>query len=154
MKLARLAWLAGPLFGSLLLAQQQPDLSGNWQLNAAKSQVNAQDQNVTLSIQDDSPKIQFKRVVQGAGGHSVVSTFTCQIGGQQCDFDEGGHKAKVSLWYDGPALVILKTDGPKSDSVTQWQLSLSSDGKTMNVTLTHIVPNENPEKLVFSKAGS
>ncbi|MGH9610303.1 MAG: hypothetical protein ACRD34_11590 [Bryobacteraceae bacterium] len=154
MKLARLAWLAGPLFGSLLLAQQPPDLSGNWQLNAAKSQANVQDQSVTLSIQDHSPKIQFKRVVQGAGGHSVVSAFTCQIGGQQCDFDEGGHKAKVSLWYDGPALVILKTDGPKNDSVTQWQLSLSSDGKSMNVTLTHIVPNENPEKLVFSKAGS
>jgi hypothetical protein len=154
MRLSRLAWLAGPLFGSLLLAQQQPDLSGNWQLNAAKSQTNAQDQNVTLTIQEDSPKIQFKRVVQEAGGRSVVSQFTCQIGGQQCDFDQGGHKAKVSLWYDGPALVILKTDGPKDDSVTQWRLALSPDGKSMSVTLTHIVPNENPEKLVFDKATS
>jgi hypothetical protein len=154
MRLFRLAWLAGPLFGSLLLAQQQPDLSGHWQLNAAKSQTNASNQSVTLTIQEDSPKIQFKRVVQEAGGQSVVSQFTCQIGGQQCDFDQGGHKAKVSLWYDGPALVILKTDGPKDDSVTQWRLALSPDGKSMSVTLTHIVPNENPEKLVFEKATS
>lgn len=154
MRLSRLAWIAGPLFGSLLLAQQQPDLSGNWQLNAAKSQTNAQNQNVTIAIQEDSPKIQFKRVVQEAGGRSVVSQFTCQIGGQQCDFDEGGHKAKVSLWYDGAALVILKTDGPKDDSVTQWRLALSPDGKSMSVTLTHIVPNENAEKLVFDKATS
>ncbi|MGH9581731.1 MAG: hypothetical protein ACRD4O_02205, partial [Bryobacteraceae bacterium] len=59
--------------------------------------------------------------------------------------------AKVSLWYDGSALVILKTDGPSDDSVTQWRLALSANGKTLSVDLTHIVPQKSPEKLVFDK---
>lgn len=156
MRLSRIAWLSGALFCSLLLAQESPpDFTGTWHFDAAKSQVaDASRSGVTLTIKDDSPKIQFKRVVERSDGHTVISGFNCQIGGQQCNFDEGGHKAKVSLWYDGAALVILKTDGPKEDSVTQWRLTLSSDGKTLSVDLTHIVPSENPEKLIFDKASS
>ncbi|MGH9581800.1 MAG: hypothetical protein ACRD4O_02550, partial [Bryobacteraceae bacterium] len=104
MRLSRLVWLTGPLFCSLLLAQPAPpNFSGNWQLDAAKSQTSSQ--NVTLAIQEKASNIRFKRVVGETGGKSVVSQFTCQIGGKQCDFDEGGHKANVSLWYDGSALV-------------------------------------------------
>lgn len=97
--------------------------------------------------------MKFKRVVQESG-RSVVSQFNCKIGGEQCEFDEGAHKSKVSLWYDGKTLVILKTDGPKEDEVTQWQLTLSPDGKTLTVSMTHIVPSESPEKLEFQKASS
>jgi hypothetical protein len=152
MKFSRLAWLAGAVFASCMFAQNQPhNLSGTWQLDTAKSQANQHDEKVTLTIQDHAHTIQFKRVVQEGGGKEVISQFTCQTGGKECDFDEGGHKAKVSLWYDGAALVILKTDGPKEDSVTQWRLELSPDGKTLDVDLTHIVPEENEEKLVFNK---
>lgn len=145
--LSGLVWLAVPLFGSLLMAQDlPPDLSGTWQSKAGH--------NVTLIMKEGFTTLQFKRVVQEADGRSVVSQFNCKIGGEQCDFDEGGHKAKVTLWYDGPALVILKTDGPKQDEVTQWRLTRSSDGKTLNVNLTHIVPSESPENLVFERASS
>jgi hypothetical protein len=150
MRFSRLAWFTGPLFCSLLLAQQSLNFSGTWQLDEAKSQTSGQ-RNVTFTIEDNSPKIQFKRVVHESGGRDVVSQFDCQTGGKECEFDEAGHKAKVSLWYDGTALVILKTDGPKEDAVTQWRLALSADGKTLTVDLTHIDPSESPEKLVFDK---
>jgi hypothetical protein len=151
----RTAMLAGAMVLSpLLWAQQTPNFTGTWQLDPAKSQANVRDEAVTLTIQDNSPNIQFKRVARQAGGHESVSTFTCQTGGKECDFDENGHKAKVSLWYDGSALVILKTDGPKEDAVTQWRLELSPDGKTLSVVLTHIDPSENEEKLVFDKETS
>ncbi len=93
-------------------------------------------------------------MVRDTNGKEETSQFSCDVGGSQCDFDEAGRKAKVSLWYNGPALVILKTDGPKEDSVTQWKLDLSPDGKTLTVEFTHIEPNDKSESLVFDKKSS
>ena len=147
-----LALLAAPtLFSFLLLADDSPpNFSGTWQLDSAKSPA-ATGQSVTLTIQDSSGKITFTRVAHEKDGKEITDHFSCQTGGNQCDFDEGSHKAKVSLWYNGPALVILKTDGPKEDSVTQWKLELSPDKHTLNVEFTPIEPAEKAENLVFDK---
>ena len=147
-----LAVLAASSFPLFVMADDtaQPSLSGTWQLDAAKSQTRDAEA-ITYTIEDASGKINFSRVLQERDGKSVTSKFSCDTVGTQCEFDEGSHKAKVSLWYDGPALVILKTDGPKEDSVTQWRLELSPDGKTLKVTLTHIQPQDKPETLVFDR---
>lgn len=146
-----LAVVVAPLIPVLLCtAAPNPNFSGTWQLDASKSE-GEQGRMITLTIQDAAGKINFKRVVRQKDGKEETSQFTCDIGGNQCDFNEAGHTAKVSLWYNGSALVILKTDGPKEDSVTQWKLELSGDGKTMNVEFTHIEPNDKAENLVFDK---
>lgn len=131
----------------------QPDLSGTWQLDTTKSPPRDAE-GITYTIKDASGKIDFSRVTQERDGKNVTSKFSCDTVGTQCEFDEGNHKAKVSLWYDGPALVILKTDGPREDSVTQWRLQVSPDGKTLNVTLTHLEPSDTTETLVFDKKSS
>ena len=150
-----LALLAASSFPLFALADQTapPDLSGTWLLDAAKSQARDADA-ITYTIEDASGKINFSRVTQERDGKNVTSKFSCDTVGTQCEFDEGSHKAKVSLWYDGSALVILKTDGPKDDSVTQWRLELSPDGKTLKVTLTHLEPTDKTESLVFDKKSS
>jgi len=150
-----LAVLAASMFPVSLPAADiaQPDFSGTWQLDTAKSQA-ADANSVTYTIQDASGKIDFNRIIQERDGKSVTSKFTCDTVGTQCAFDENGHKAKVSLWYDGTALVILKTDGPREDSVTQWRLELAPDGKTLTVKLTHLEPVEKSETLVFDKKPS
>ncbi len=147
-----LALLAAPLFASPFFASDDgpPDFTGTWQLDGAKSPA-AEGSNVSLTIQDSSGKISFTRVVRGRDGKEITSRFTCQAGGGTCDFDEGGHKAKVSLWYDGTALVVLKTDGPKEDSVTQWKLQLSPDKTNLKVEFSHIEPEDKSEDLVFDK---
>ncbi len=144
--------LATCLLPSVLLSASPaaPNFTGTWQLDAAHSPAE-EGRTITYDIQDASGKINFKRVVREKDGKEVTSQFSCATGGDQCDFDEGGRKAKVSLWYNGAALMVLKTDGPKEDSVTQWKLELSPDGKTLNVELSHIEPNDKAEDLVFKK---
>ena len=129
-----------------------PNFTGTWQLDPAHNTVE-EGKTITYDIKDAAGKITFKRVVREKDGKEVTSQFTCAIGGDQCEFDDGGHKAKVSLWYNGSALMILKTEGPKEEAVTQWKLELSSDGKTLNIEYTHVdPPAEKAEDLVFKKA--
>lgn len=150
-----LALLAAPVFSSYLLAadDQPPDFSGTWQLNTSKS-PGADIQAVTLTIADDSGKINYTRVVRERDGKEITSRFTCEANGSTCTYDEGGHKAKVSVWFDGSALVVLKTDGPKEDSVTQWKLQLAPDKTTMKVEFSHIEPSDKSLNLVFDKRAS
>lgn len=65
--------------------------------------------------------------------------------------NENGHKAKVSLWYNGAALMILKTNGPKEDAMIERKLELSSDGNTLNVQFTDLDKDSKPQVLVFTK---
>lgn len=147
-----LAVLAAPFVLPVicLAAAAPPNFSGTWELDSAKT-PDAQGRTVTYTIQDASGKINFSRVVRDKDGKEITSQFTCETGGGQCDFNEGGYKAHVSLWYNGPALVILKTDGPKEDAVTQWKLQLDGDGKTLKVDLQHIDPTDKDETLIFDK---
>ena len=145
-----LAAIAAPLLMSVAFAAGPPNFGGTWQLDAAKS-PDAQGRTITYTIQNASGKINFTRVVRERDGKEVTSQFTCDTMGTQCDFDEGGHKAHVSLWFNGPALMIMKTDGPKEDAATQWKLELAPGGSTLKVDLEHIDPAEKPETLVFDK---
>lgn len=145
-----LAVLAAPVLTFSAFAASNPNFSGTWQLDAAKS-PDAQGRIMTYTIQDASGKITFTQVVHAADGKDVTSQFTCDTMGTQCDFDDGGHKAHVSLWFSGSALMIMKSDGPKEDSATQWKLELAPGGKSLNVGLEHIDPAGKPETLVFSK---
>lgn len=131
-------------------ASGPPNFSGTWQLDSEKT-PDAQGRMVTYTIQDASGKIDLTRVVRERDGKEITSKFVCETGGGQCEFDEGGHKAHVSVWYNGAALVILKTDGPKEDATTQWKLQLDPGGKTLNVDFEHIEPTDKNEKLVFEK---
>ncbi|MBV9156309.1 MAG: hypothetical protein JO097_08595 [Acidobacteriaceae bacterium] len=150
-----LAVLAAPFLPFLVLPANAgaPNFSGTWQLDAAKSQAD-QGQAITLTIQNPSGKLNFERIVRDKDGKELKSQFSCEIGGNQCDFEENGHKAKVSLWFNGPALQILKTDGPKEDAVTQWSLQLSADGNTLTVEFDHIDPTDKKQTLVFDKKGT
>ena len=141
--------LAAPL---LIYASDQPNFSGTWKLDPARSPgVNGA--TITLNIKDEAGKISYERFIKQADGKQEVVRFNCSPGGKDCDFDENGHKAKVSLWYNGPALIILKTGGPKEDATTERKLELSADGSTLKVQFTNLDLDKNskPETLVFVK---
>jgi hypothetical protein len=148
-----LSALAVSLFFSLPLAADsgKVDFSGVWELDSAKSQDGRA---ITLKIENVSNKVKVVRAVRDKDGKEVTSEFVCETGAGECEYDEAGHKAKVTLWYNGPALVILKTEGLKEDASDEWTLKLSNGTKTLTVDLEHIDPTGNPETLVFNrKAG-
>ena len=64
--------------------------------------------------------------------------------------EDGGEKAAVSVYYNGPLLVVLKTHGRKGSVVEKQRISLSGD--SLIVEIMHIEPEGKAEKLVFSKA--
>ena len=151
--LLALAMIAAPFFTVALPpanAATPTDFSGNWRLDSAQS-PEANGAVITVSIQNDGGKIKYERTVRERNGRQLTARFTCAADGSQCDLDENGHKAKVSLWYDGSALMILKTNGPKEDETTERRLELSPDGKTLTVQFTNVAGNGKPEKLVFTK---
>jgi hypothetical protein len=147
-----LAAFAIPLLFSLVLSADpaRPNFSGAWQMDSAKSQID-DGRVVTLTIESVSDKIKLVRVVREKDGKEVTSKFICGTGGGDCEFDEGDRKAKVSLWYDGNALIVLKTDGPKEDAVAQWKLELAPNADTLTIDLTHIDPESKAETIIFSK---
>ena len=147
-----LALLAAPL---LTFASDQPNFSGSWKLDPARSPgVNGA--SIMLNIKDEAGKISYERTLRQTDGKQTVARFNCSPGGSNCDFNENGHKAKVSLWYDGSALMILKTDGPKQDATTERKLELSADGNTLKVQFTNLDldKSDKSETLVFTKQTS
>lgn len=150
--LPRLAAFALPLFFLPILSADsgRPNFAGAWQMDSAKSQVD-DGRVVTLTIESVSDKIKLVRVVREKDGKEVTSKFVCATSGGDCEFDEGDRKAKVSLWYDGNALIVLKTDGPKEDAVTQWKMQLAPDPNTLTIDMTHIDPTSKAETIIFSK---
>jgi hypothetical protein len=146
---------AVPLLMPLVLSADttRADLSGTWQMDASHSHVD-DGRVVSLTIQDVGDKLKVVRIVHRSDGKDVTSQFTCPADGSTCEFDEGGHKAKVSMWYDGPALMILKSDGPKEDAVVQWKMQLAPDTNTLTLGLTYIDPESKTETVVFNKSAT
>jgi len=107
---------------------------------------------VSLTIQDVGGKLKLVRIVHQRDGKEVTSQFTCPADGSNCEFDEGDHKAKVTMWYDGPTLMILKSDGPKEDAVVQWKLEVKPGTNKLTLGLTYLDPGNKTETMVFNKA--
>jgi hypothetical protein len=141
---------AVPLF-AVAASADTPDFSGKWQIDPTQSHQ-PEDHNIALDITQNANGITFvRKYEEGGRGREVTSQFTCAPGGTSCNFDENGHKATVSLWYNGPELVILKTNGPKQDPTVEWHLMLDASGKTLTVKRENMAPDGKNEKLVFHK---
>lgn len=150
-----LAFLAAPVLSAFLAyaGGDPPNFSGSWQLDAAKSKGIGEGA-ITLTIQNAAGKIVLERVSHDKDGKELTSKFSCAPAGPDCDFDEYGNKSKVSLWYSGAALNILKTNGPKDDATTQWKVELSPDKKTLTIHVERLEPADKDQDLVFVKTAS
>ena len=145
-----LSAIAGMVLLSGSLSAQAPNFAGAWQMDAAKSQV-SDGRLVSLVIESAGNKIKVTATIRDKNGKETTSDFTCAPDGKECDFNEGGHKSKLSMWFSGDALNLAKTDGPPGDLVDMWKLETSSGGKVLTVSVEHVDPNGPKETLVFEK---
>jgi hypothetical protein len=128
----------------------KPKLDGTWELDPAKSKLEHAGGAIELNVANAGGKLQLTKTVRPADGKEAVSKFDCAPGGPDCPYDEAGHKSKVSLWFQGSDLVILKTDGTSTDEVSQWTLKLR-DPDTLEITVSHITPGGADETMVFGR---
>jgi len=89
-----------------------------------------------------------KMHVQEMNDGRVVGDFTCALSGQECEVKEDGRSKKVMLYYNGPKLVAIRVHG---DDATKQRLSVSSDGKTLQVETVPLSASQKAETLTFQR---
>jgi hypothetical protein len=126
-------------------AQDRPNLSGTWKLDASKSQLHSErTAGETWTINEGDGTI---NIAESEDGSAKKIELQCTTDGKECKVT--GEKASASFWYNGPMLVEMETKG---DHVVRYRMKLSSDGKTLTVDTTYITPQSSPDDtLVFEK---
>jgi hypothetical protein len=141
------------LVGSVLVRadEDQASISGAWKLDPARSELDQANKDLALVVEENGQTIHIKET-RGPNPKEDVSEFTCDTLGKECLMQDGGHKASVSVYYNGPLLVVLKTHGRKNSVVEKQRLSLSPAGDSLILEIIHIDPEGKAEKLVLTKA--
>ena len=63
-------------------------------------------------------------------GSGPVADYQCNLEGRDCDVKIGGHKASVSMYYNGSMLVQVETKG---DQIVKRRFSVLPTGAAMKV---------------------
>ncbi len=131
-------------------AGTHPNMSGTWQLDAAKSTSHSGVPNDMVLVIDEKDDGTI-HLTESSAATNHKADFQCTTHGQDCEVKEEGKPAKVSFWYNGPLLVETEMRGHNSESITKKRMKLSSDGATLSVEVEHLVPSGAPETLVLHK---
>jgi hypothetical protein len=140
------------LLGSMPVSADQgkPNLNGTWKLDRAHSDTDETSKDLMLLIDEQDENIHIKET-RGPREKQDVSEFTCGLG-KECKMQDGGDKAQVWVYFNGPALVVVKTNGRRDDNSSKCRFVLSPNGDSLVEEITHITPERKAEKIVFSKA--
>jgi len=121
-------------------AAGRPELTGTWQLDAARSQIaDARLKAQTWSIAQKDDSISITEAITDNGGKQRKIEIQCGTEGRECTIKEGGQPTQVTFYYDGPVLVMLE-QWHGADYVTKKRLQTSEDGKTLTVEVQHLAP--------------
>ena len=82
-------------------------------------------------------------------GSQKLAEFECDTSGRECPAKVSGHSAKISLWFNGPTLVVLETKGPE---VVKRRFAVAGTGEEMDVELIPVVSKSKAETVHFKRA--
>jgi hypothetical protein len=77
-----------------------------------------------------------------------VLDFECNTVGRECEVKDAGKPVKVSMWFNGPKLVVMETRG--SDVMKRRFHAAGED--EMELELMPLVPSGKPELLRLKRA--
>ena len=138
------------LAGACALAADRPDLTGTWHLDTEHSQVAESHKAETWSITQKPESIEIVQAFTDSGGKERKIQIHCSTMGQECKVDEAGQPTQVTMYYNGPVLVMLE-QWHGTNFVTKKRLKTSDDGKTLVVEVNHIAPPRKDENWTFLK---
>lgn len=81
-------------------------------------------------------------------GTAPVADFSCATDGHDCEVKISGHKATVSMYYNGSALVQMETKG---DVIIKRRFSVEPSGNSMKVKIIPMTGKAAPEDLEFER---
>jgi len=77
-----------------------------------------------------------------------IADFQCNTYGENCEVRIAGHKATVSLYYNGSALVQMETKG---EQIVKRRFSVLPSGNSMKVEVTPMTGRVQTEQLEFER---
>ena len=129
------------VIGPIALADDASDrakLNGTWQAQDGKSGATW-----TLEKKDNTIHI-----IQSENGQKVLE-FDCDTNGKECEVTDNGHKAKVSMYYNGPKLVALESRGTE---IVRRRFTVAAEKDTLEVELIPVAPAGKAETSQFRRA--
>jgi hypothetical protein len=88
------------------------------------------------------------KIDQMKGGEKLAE-FECNTMGRECEMKEGGKKASVSMWFNGPKLVQLETKGSE---IVRRRFQINPKGDAMDVEITPVSQGGKAETLHLTRA--
>lgn len=119
---------------SFALAADKPNFSGEWKLNAAKSNFGPLPAPATFTrkVTHADPSITIEDTQTGTAAGDQHDTHTYTIDGKEISYQANGADVKAGLTWDGDALLInAKASVQGMDILIKDKIALSDDGKTM-----------------------
>ncbi|HEY1754647.1 MAG TPA: hypothetical protein VGG72_04580 [Bryobacteraceae bacterium] len=128
----------GASLGSIAFADDSTDrakLAGTWESNGAVKAV------WILESQGDGFHI------TNSQGDKKVVEFVCSLG-KECEVKDAGRKVKVTLFFNGPKLVVLETRG---DEVVKKRFGAVETGDTLELEVIPVAPDGKTETVHFKR---
>lgn len=123
----------------LALAQDKPNFSGEWKMNAEKSDYGTvpKPEKMTRKIEHVEPNLRIVSTQSGPRGETSAE-LKLTIDGKERVNKLGNVEVKTTIGWDGTVLCIdSKRPFQTGELVTQERWTLAGDGKTLTIR-THI----------------
>jgi len=87
--------------------------------------------------------------IKSSVGSGAEAVYTCKADGQQCTIKIGGRKATVSMWFNGPKLVQMETQG---STIVKRRFAVQASGDTMELEIMPMSPSGKTETIQYKRA--
>ncbi len=80
-----------------------------------------------------------------------ISEVECNTVGRECEVKQAGKPVKISMWFNGPKLVVMEVRGSE---VLKRRFHATDDGSAMELEVIPIVPQGKPELVHLTRASA
>jgi hypothetical protein len=130
----------GAFLCSIALADDSDDrakLTGTWQAQESSGAAKAV---WIFDSQGDAMHI------VNSQGDKKIAEFACNLG-KECEVKDAGRKVKVTIYFNGPKLVVLETKG---EEVVKKRFGVTETGETLELEVIPVGPGK-AETLHFTR---